>query len=200
MTSTEALLAAHGLACRRGRRWLFRDLEVQLFAGQRLHLRGANGAGKTSLMRLLAGIAQPDAGSVLRTADLLFVGHANALAADLSLAENLAFSAALGGLPRDTSALLAALSAFGLQDHAQVPARKLSQGQQRRGALARLALPGIAPVWLLDEPHAALDTQGCSQLDALITAHTARGGALLLTGHQALALPDLQALDLVAAA
>ena len=196
MTSTEALLAAHGLACRRGRRWLFRDLEVQLFAGKRLHLRGANGAGKTSLMRLLAGVAQPDAGTVSRGADLLFIGHANALAGDLTLAENLAFAAALAGLPGDTGTLSAALSAFGLQQQATVPARALSQGQQRRGALARLALPGIAPLWLLDEPHAALDAQGCAQLDGLIAAHTARGGAVLLTGHQALALPDLQVLDL----
>ena len=196
MTRTEALLAAHGLACRRGRRWLFRDLEVQLFAGQRLHLRGANGAGKTSLMRLLAGIAQPDAGSVLRTADLLFVGHANALAADLSLAENLAFSAALGGLPHEPDVLLSALAAFGLQRLANTPVRTLSQGQRRRGALARLALPGTPPLWLLDEPHAALDAEGCAQLDTLIAAHAASGGAVLLTGHQALALPDLQVLDL----
>jgi heme exporter protein A len=205
------LLSAHGLACRRGHRWLFRDLHLSLLPGQRLHLRGANGAGKTSLLRLLSGVAQPESGTVARRSRLLYIAHTNAQAGDLTLTENLAFQAALGSavpaagpddapgpapVPVPDEALQAALAAFGLQPCAHAPTRTLSQGQRRRGALARLALPGSAPVWLLDEPHAALDSEGCAQLDALIARHAAQGGAVLLTGHHDLALPGLQALDL----
>ena len=198
--SPDALLSASGLACRRGRRLLFSQLSLALQPGALLHLRGPNGAGKTSLLRLLAGLAQPERGAVARPARLLFIGHANALSADLTLAENLAFQAALAGQPHDVDAVHEALAAFGLKPWAEAAVRTLSQGQRRRGALARLALPQPPPAWLLDEPHTALDTEGSARLDALMAAHADAGGAVLLTCHHALTLPGLAHLDLVMAA
>ncbi len=164
-----------------------------------MHLRGANGAGKTSLMRLLAGVAQPEAGSVTRLGPVLYIAHANALADDLSLTENLAFLAALADQPSDGAQLATALAQWGLQDHIQRSARTLSQGQRRRGTLARLSLPGTPRLWLLDEPHAALDSAGAALLDTLLAEHAASGGAALFTGHQSLALPGVLTFELSAA-
>jgi heme exporter protein A len=169
-------------------------------AGEAVHLRGANGAGKTSLLRVLAGVAQAEAGTVQRPEALLYIGHANAQADELTLQENLAFAATLAGRTAAPDALVSALGRLGVGAQAASPVRRLSQGQRRRGALALLALPGSPPLWLLDEPTNALDAAGVAAVDTLIAEHRARGGAVLLTAHGSLALPALRNIDIGAAA
>jgi heme exporter protein A len=124
------------------------------------------------------------------------VAHTNALKDDLTLAEALAFLAALAGQPADDAAVARAVDTMGLGRQRDAPVRTLSQGQRRRGALARLALDDLPRVWVLDEPHDALDVDSVARLDALLAAHAARGGRVLLTSHQALTLPGLRELDL----
>lgn len=193
-----AWLAARQLAARRGDRVLFRGLDLALQAGEVVWLRGTNGRGKTTLLRLLAGLSTPAEGAVsfrdrpLRGADpvwraeLAYVAHANALKDDLHALEALRFVAGLRGVPVAPQALLAALERLGVARQARLPVRVLSQGQRRRVALARLALPDAPGVWLLDEPFDALDDAGIATLDAMLRAHAAGGGAVLLTSHQAL--------------
>lgn len=168
--------------------------------GEAVHLRGANGAGKTSLLRVLCGVAQAEAGTVDRPAALLYIGHANAQADELTLQENLAFAATLAGRAAAPAALAAALARLGVGAQATSPVRRLSQGQRRRGALALLALPDPPPLWLLDEPTNALDAAGVAAVDSLIAEHRARGGAVLLTAHGSLALPALRHVDIGASA
>ena len=201
-------LAACGLACRRGRRLLFRGLDLQLASGTVTWLRGANGSGKTSLMRILAGLTQPAEGAVswdgmpLRRSGadaqrkLLYIGHANALKDDLSLSESLAFLARLAGLDQADARARAALSQVGLTSRTDAAVRTLSQGQRRRGALARLVLDDAPRVWILDEPYDALDTASVAWLTGVIEAHRQRGGAVLLTSHQAVPLPQAREFDL----
>lgn len=167
-----------------------------MHGGEALHLRGSNGAGKTSLLRILAGVARAESGSVVRGAAELYVGHHNALAEELTLHENLAFAAELAARGCSSEDISAALQRLGVGAAATLPVRRLSQGQRRRGALAQLALPAAPPLWLLDEPHNTLDAAGVAQLDALIAEHRARGGAVLLTAHGALALPGQRTLEL----
>lgn len=207
--STE-LLSTRDLACRRGRRWLFRGLQMALPAGSITWLRGTNGSGKTSLMRILAGLSQPTDGEVLWRGDpisrasqasrrgLLYIGHSNALKEDLSLAEAVGFLATLADLDRPLQRAQAALERLGLASRRDAPVRTLSQGQRRRGALARLVLDEAPRAWLLDEPFDALDQPGVGQLARLIEGHAARGGAVLLTSHQAVDLAGAATLDLEA--
>ncbi len=200
-------MSAAGLACRRGNRLLFRGLDLTLAPGALLWLRGSNGVGKTSLLRVLAGLAAPDAGTLHWRgkplagnddwrANSVYVAHANALKDDLTLAESLAFLAALAGIDAAGAKVDAALDAMGLARQRDAAVRTLSQGQRRRGALARLALDAVPRAWLLDEPHDALDAESAARLDALLVAHAQRGGRVLLTSHQPLALPGLTAFDL----
>ncbi len=192
-------LAARGLACRRGRRLLFQGLDIALPPRRMTWLRGRNGSGKTSLLRILAGLSAPAEGQVcydgrpLRQAgaELLYVAHSNALKDDLTLAEALAFLAQLQGLGDAAARARAALERFGLGSRRDAPVRSLSQGQRRRGALARLALDDAPRCWLLDEPFDALDSDSAAGLAGLIQSHAARGGAVLLTSHQALDWPGL---------
>jgi heme exporter protein A len=114
---------------------------------------------------------------------LVYLGHAPAVKDDLTAAENLAVTCALAGLKVSSSEIEQALRRFSLPDNG-VPVRKLSQGQRRRAALARLALSEAVPLWLLDEPYAALDTAAAKLLEALVDAHAARGGAVVFTTHQ----------------
>ncbi|MEY2655061.1 MAG: hypothetical protein RLZZ524_2089 [Pseudomonadota bacterium] len=203
MTSEPAApLEARDLACRRGERKLFGGLNLALRPGRLVWLRADNGRGKTSLLRLLAGLAAPDAGEV-RAAGLpvrraaaagrapLYIGHANALKDDLSAAETLAFTARLHGriaqADPQAAPVRAALTRMGMAQRLDAPVRTLSQGQRRRIALARLALESAPLPWILDEPYDALDSAGIAALDGLLGEHVARGGCAILTSHQALA-------------
>ena len=190
------------LACQRGERALFEHLELELEPGSVVWLRGRNGRGKTSLLRLLASLATPMAGEVhvagerVRRiapewrAGLVYIGHQNALKDDLNASEALAFLCRLGGRMPAAAAIDAALHRLGVAHKRRAPVRTLSQGQRRRVALARLALTLDAPLWLLDEPFDALDSDGIDALNTLLAEHAARGGATLLTSHQALSLAE----------
>jgi heme exporter protein A len=185
--------SAHGLACRRGDRLLFSGLDVTLGAGEIVWLRGANGQGKTSLLRLLAGLSTPEEGRIERgSLNSLYLAHANALKDDLTALESLRFLCRLQGTDATDDALEAALRRFGLFGRRHAPVRTLSQGQRRRVALARLCLASSTTLWLLDEPFDALDTDGVKVLNALLIEHGTRGGCVLLTSHLPLQLASMQ--------
>ena len=208
--SLACVLQTAALAGERGERRLFEGLELDLKAGSVTWLRGRNGRGKTTLLRLLAGLSTPAEGSIrlhgqtLRQAgpegrrQWVYIGHQNALKDDLTATEALGFLARLHGLPHDPAALKQALQRLGVLQHQHAPVRTLSQGQRRRVALARLALSGAAPLWLLDEPFDALDSDGIEALNGVIAGHAASGGCVLLSSHQAPSLtePAPQVLDL----
>jgi len=188
------MLEAADLECARGGKTLFRGLSFALSAGEALRIAGPNGAGKTSLLRILCGLAAPAAGEVrwkgepiraLReefSAQLVYLGHAPAVKDELNAAENLSIACRLAGVARSRDEVSAALRALAVPQRPLVKA--LSQGQRRRAALARLLLSQAAPVWLLDEPLAALDDQAARLVEELIAGHTARGGAVVYTTHQ----------------
>ncbi|HEX4871365.1 MAG TPA: heme ABC exporter ATP-binding protein CcmA [Nevskiaceae bacterium] len=179
----EPLLLVQGLAVRRGDRLLLRDLDLRLQPGERLHLRGANGIGKSSLLECLAGLRTAEAGQVVRRAPLHWLGHRHGVNLALSPLENLGYAAALLGAGE--AAVLPALEQLGLGRQRHRPCAQLSAGQRRRTALARLLL-SRRPLWLLDEPLAGLDAEGIERVGALLDAHLASGGAVLLTSHQPL--------------
>lgn len=183
-------LAARDLACRRGDRLLFRGLNFSLAGGRIVWLRGPNGSGKTSLLRLLAGLATPAAGRIAHAPQpaRVYIGHANALKDDLTVTESLRFLSRLHGCDSAAPALEAALQCFGLASRRDAPVRTLSQGQRRRVALARLCLSPTDALWLLDEPYDALDADGVAALNALLSEHARRGGGVLLTSHLPLTL------------
>jgi heme exporter protein A len=203
-------LEAVDLGGDRGGRQLFRHLSFVLQPGQLVWLRGRNGRGKTSLLRLLAGLSTPAEGAVrvggqaVARADgawrqrLVFIAHANALKDDLSVLECLQFSARLQGRRAAPAELAAALGRMGMAALATRAVRTLSQGQRRRTVLARLALPQPRSIWLLDEPFDALDDDGVQRLNTLLAEHARQGGSALLTSHQALSLqaPAPTTLDL----
>ena len=187
------MLETTGLACERGGVRLFAGLGFSLREGTLLRVRGPNGSGKTSLLRILAGLTQPVEGSVRwrgRALDedyrreMAFIGHASALSDDLTVLENLQFILNLFEVKASEKQQKETLELFALERVAHMPARFLSQGQRRRAALARLAVSGHTPLWLLDEPFAALDAEAVEQLSALAAAHLAGGGLLILTSHQ----------------
>jgi heme exporter protein A len=195
------------LACERGGLRLFAGLDLRVAPGGLLRARGANGSGKTTLLRTLAGLTRPAAGSVNWRGrpigedyrrEMLFLGHAAAVKDELTVLENLEFSSRISGLQVSDSRIKSALEQLGIARLASLPARYLSQGQRRRAALARLALSAGVPLWLLDEPFAALDVEGIEQVSALCAAHLAAGGMLVLTSHQdvAIASASAQAIEL----
>ena len=202
------LLGACALACRRGRRLLFKGLDLQMRPGSITWLRGRNGSGKTSLLRILAGLSAPAEGEVTwQGAALgasamaahrgtLYIGHANALKDDLTLTEAVAFLARLQALDDAPRRARAALDRLGLGSRRDAMVRTLSQGQRRRGALARLALDDAPRAWVLDEPFDALDNDSVTLLSGLIEEHAARGGAVLLTSHQTVDLAGAVEFDL----
>lgn len=174
---------------------LFSGLNLRVKAADLTWLRGRNGRGKTSLLRLAAGLAVPEAGRVLWGEEpvrgnaafqraLVFIGHANALKEDLSVTEALQFLASMHGRDNSPAAMHAALEGVGMSSRRNAMVRTLSQGQRRRAALARLALERKASVWILDEPYDALDTEGIACVNGLLAEHLARGGSSILTSHQ----------------
>jgi heme exporter protein A len=187
-------LVAENLACIRGGRTLFRDLTFAAGAGRALVVTGPNGAGKSSLLRLVAGLLRPAAGRVVLEggqagqpagAAAHFVGHVDAAKAALTATENLEFMRALFGGGGQSNA--AALAAFGLEGVADVPVRMFSAGQRRRLALARL-LVAPRPLWLLDEPTTALDTEGQKTFASIAAKHLADGGILMAATHAPLGI------------
>jgi heme exporter protein A len=193
----DAELVAEGLACRRGERLVFAGLDCRLPPTGALVLTGSNGSGKSSLLRLFATLLTPASGALLwdgvpvaddaahYRARVHYVGHLDALKAASTPRETLRFWAALRGTAEP--AIDAALAAFGLGAVADRPCGWLSAGQRRRLALARLAA-APAPIWLLDEPTAALDSDGEARLLALIAEHRRGGGRVAVATHQPLAL------------
>lgn len=190
------MLEASELSCVRGERTLFRDVGFALEAGSLLRVTGPNGSGKTSLLRIVCGLAPAAAGEVrwrgenIRTLreeywkNLVYIGHLNALKDDLTALENLAVASALGGRKIGDSVARDALGGFGVAAYADLPARVLSQGQRRRVALARLMLSRNVPLWVLDEPFTALDSAAVRTMETLIGEHLARGGSVIYTTHQ----------------
>jgi heme exporter protein A len=200
LPSPEGLLQAADLECVRGERVLFRGLSFELRAGELLRVAGANGSGKTSLLRILCGLLWPGAGQVLWRGEpvsalreefwkeLVYVGHANALKEELNPLENLEVALALQGSAVAPAQALEALRALGLAGCERLPARALSQGQRRRVSLARLEVSASLPLWILDEPFAALDADAVGRVRATLAAHVARGGMVIYTTHQDVAI------------
>ena len=194
------MLDVSHLACTRGNRTLFRGVSFRLEAGALLHVAGANGSGKTSLLRILCGLGAAESGEVrwrggsiraLREAywrEIVYLGHANALKDDLSVTENLLVACMLAGRAISRVSANEALVAFGLAACAHLPVRALSQGQKHRSALARLALSTGVPLWILDEPFSALDVDAVKHLEQLIFAYVKGGGSVIFTTHQEAAI------------
>jgi heme exporter protein A len=189
-------LTAEKLACARGERRLFEQLSFRVTAGQALAVEGANGAGKTSLLRMLAGFLSPAAGRIVtkfgdtqsddaeeRGRQVGWLGHHDGLKPQLTVREQLAFYAGLYARTADA----AVLEQVGLTRQADLPCRYLSAGQKRRLALARL-LVSQRPLWLLDEPFAALDTAGQQLVAQLMARHCGQGGIIIAATHEPLGL------------
>jgi heme exporter protein A len=190
-------LTAENLACARGDRVLFEGLSFTLERGGALAVEGANGAGKTSLLRLIAGFLSPKAGRLVLTTSagqsdddeergkqIGWLGHQDALKPQLTVREQLAFFAALYGAPADIDA---ALSQVGLTRQKDFPCRFLSAGQRRRLGLARLMV-STRPLWLLDEPFAALDSEGQAMIAQTMARHCESGGMVIAATHDPLPL------------
>ncbi|MBU3592167.1 cytochrome c biogenesis heme-transporting ATPase CcmA [Polynucleobacter sp. 78F-HAINBA] len=205
--SAVATLEAREITCVRGERELFSGLSLQVLPGQCLHIRGENGVGKTSLLRLLTGLTFPESGEVLWSGDsikkeasdyhsqLLFLGHRDALKEDLSSLENLRMYAAIDGITLSEQDAFTSLWRFGLKGREDLPVNCLSAGQKKRVLMARM-VTRRAQVWILDEPFNALDTHAVLELQGLIAEHLESGGLAVLTSHQPLAIPGLRVLDL----
>ena len=193
------LLAVRNLSCCRGEALLFEGLDFSLEEGEGLQVEGANGSGKTSLLRILAGFVQPDEGDVFWrgveinrqrsafSAQLGYLGHHLGLKQDLSVTENLNMALALRQVTPEPSALMKVLDRLGLSDKRELLVRYLSQGQRQRVALAGLLLSG-ARLWILDEPFTALDAEGIREIQGVVREHLGLGGMAILTSHQALSL------------
>jgi heme exporter protein A len=194
MERADIRLTGRALKCIRGGREIFTDLDFAAASGEAMAVLGANGAGKTSLLRLIAGLLTAASGSITLTGganelsvaeQAHYLGHRDALKPALSVAENLAFwRDFLGGEAADHGA---ALAAVGLDHIAQLPAAYLSAGQRRRLSLARL-LAVRRPLWLLDEPTAALDAAGQAMVTGLMRDHLAQGGLIVAATHTPLGI------------
>ena len=199
------LFSGHALACRRGERLVFRGLDFALDAGAALVLTGANGSGKSSLLRLMANLLPPQSGTLswegqaigrdpaAHRARLHFIGHQDALKPVLTVFETVAFWGGLRG--GDEATAVASLVRFGLDHLADSPCRLLSAGQRKRVSLARL-LAGKASLWLLDEPTTGLDDASTHRLETVLAEHREAGGIVIATTHIPLGLADAQILSL----
>lgn len=181
-----ALLTLSGLACIRGGRLLFEGVSLAVPAGGAAIVTGPNGVGKSSLIRVAAGLLRPAAGAVERTAPVALLTDAVALDAEQRLVDALAFWAGIDGTRGQVEQ---ALGDVGLSAMAEAPVRILSTGQRKRAGLARMRL-SAAPLWLLDEPANGLDAAGMAMLATLIAAHRSDGGGVLVATHIALDVPN----------
>lgn len=189
------MLSSENLACMRGERLVFSAISFAVKAGEVLLVTGANGSGKTSLLRIICGLLEAAEGEVRWNgssaralgdgyrAELAYLGHQNGLKDDLSGAENLQIWAGVSGIAIDCDAARSALGRLGLHGREDLPVRWLSQGQKRRAAIARLLVAKRA-LWVLDEPFAALDRTSTAAVEALLQEHLAHGGMAVLTTHQ----------------
>ncbi len=182
-------LVADNIACRRGDRILFRGLSFAVRRGEIVHLAGPNGIGKSSLMRILAGLLRPYAGTVERSGTLALSDERLALDGHLPLDRALGFWRGIDGTDGQQPD-------FGLADLLDVPVRYLSTGQRKRAALARVAA-SEASIWLLDEPLNGLDTHWSCMAQLAIDAHRKAGGAVILASHQPLWLDDVSTIKLL---
>ncbi|MFU7527710.1 heme ABC exporter ATP-binding protein CcmA [Qipengyuania sp. ASV99] len=189
--SVSPAISAKDIACRRGDRLLFRKLSFALTGGEALHITGANGTGKTSLMRALAGLTTPFAGNVQHEGDIGLLDERPALDPDQSLGRALAFWQRIDGCSDPSGAL----AVMGLEPLLEVPVRYLSTGQRKRAGLAALLNRGV-PIWLLDEPLSGLDVAAIAQVTALIQMHVSGGGIAVIASHQVLAIEGLRSLEL----
>ena len=186
-----AAIEAKGLACRRGDRLLFRGLDLKLAAGNGCLVSGPNGTGKSSLLRLLAGLLRPYAGSVERQGSCALLDENLALDTERSLRDALAFWHRLDGA-KQPAAIYEKLSLTRLLE---VPVRYLSTGQRKRAGLARLVISD-APIWLLDEPLNGLDAEAQSLVEQLVEEHRSGGGICIAASHQSLAMDDARTVTL----
>jgi heme exporter protein A len=191
-------LEGKGLSCIRDDRILFEELAFELVSGQVLLLEGKNGSGKTSLLRILCGFREPDAGRINWCgeavkdsrfyADMAYVGHLDGIKKELTVLENLKMSLALSSSGRySIDQALAKVHLLGYDD---VLVQALSAGQKRRLSLARLLITENV-LWILDEPFTSLDRQGIALIESLMTEHCANGGMIVLTSHHDIDLPDV---------
>ena len=191
------LLLTQALACERDDRCLYRQLNWTVKRGELWHIKGQNGAGKTTLLRQIAGLHLIDNGRIVwcnKGIKMIYLGHKLGLKEQLTANENLAWLAALDGSSSQAQRY-AALATVGLRGYEENLVAHLSAGQKRRVALARLQLCD-ADLWLLDEPFTSLDQQGVIDEQAWLERHRGSGGAVLMTSHQDLSLPQVKILDL----
>lgn len=201
------MLAAQQLICVRGERTLFSGLDFDLHPGELLHVRGANGAGKTSLLRLIVGLSAPAGGTIfwnglpvkqqreLYAREMLYLGHQAALKSELTAMENLTFSAAIDGVDFSPPIALQALGRLGLRGREHFPVDWFSAGQRRRALLARLALRK-ATLWVLDEPFNALDVNASALLLDMLSEHLRHAGMVVMTSHQEFNISNMKVLSL----
>lgn len=196
---SDALLSTQGLECVRDDRLLFSDLNLTLGPSQVLQIEGANGSGKTSLLRILCGLRQADEGTVLWRgedvrsaredyyAEMVYIGHLPCIKGDLTTAENI--QALLDTRSRSASLdeIDGALARVGLAGFEDVPSKALSSGQRRRILLAFLSM-AEARLWILDEPLTALDVRGVELMERMILEHRAAGGSVIFTTHHGMQL------------
>ena len=201
-------LQAYQLACTRGERELFNDINFDINPGDAMRVAGTNGSGKTSLLRMLCGLAFPASGEVrwngrnIRSvreefgSQLIYLGHANGVKDDLIAWENVVVASTLSGTPVSRDQACDALEQLGLGRAAELPTRSLSQGQRKRVALARLRIGMAMPLWILDEPFTALDQNAVAELCGTLNQHLAQGGMVIYTTHQEIKLDAQRLLHL----